>query len=103
MVSSNQCSSTIPETVMLLQDILCACDAEHRHSPCDRYSGCGTACRHPGTRHGELQGHISDAERYVGTTVHEVGRTCRSTLRTPTDIVISPSDQEIASFIELQI
>jgi len=88
---------------MLLQDILCACDAEHRHSPCDRYSGCGTACRHPGTRHGELQGHISDAERYVGTTVHEVGRTCRSTLRTPTDIVISPSDQEIASFIELQI
>jgi len=88
---------------MLLQDILCACDTEHCHSPSDRHSGCGAACRHPGARHGELQGHISCAERYVGTTVHEVGLTCRSTLQTPTDIDISPPDQEIASFIELQI
>lgn len=64
---------------MLLRDLLCACDCEHFLSPRDRYSGRGAACRHPGTRHGELQGHISNAERYVGATVHEVGLTCRST------------------------
>ena len=67
---------------MLLQDILCASDAEHTHGLRDRYSGCGAACRHPGARHGELQGYISGAERSVGATVHEVGLTCRSTANT---------------------
>lgn len=57
---------------MLLHDVLCACDAEQCLSPRDRYSGCGAACKHPGARHGKLQGHISGAERYVGATVHEV-------------------------------
>ena len=64
---------------MLLQDVLCASDAEHFHSPRNYYSGCVAACRQRGAHHGELQGHISASERYVGATVNEVGLVYRST------------------------